>query len=662
MNYFWDDAKERLDNISKRRAALLGKKAAIMAERDKTLKQTKQSQERIELGDVVREVLERLQKKEQERAVGAYEELLGALLSDVLPGERNVVMDLHTERGGPALDVYIQKGQNAPLEDWLGTGGSVTNLLSTGLRLVALLRSGQRRFLILDESDCWLKPELIPKYASIVKQMAIELDIQILMISHHDESLFSAHIPHRLKLEKSGSVLTSSWSPSSQIPTWIDGERGIRSLTLKNFQAHQNTVIPLSSKVTLLQGDNDIGKSSIVNAIRAVFDGDVNDTAIKHYAPSAKVMIDFGPDNLLIWERWRKGKVKTNYQLINPENGETIHHNDGTKVPEWVKDGLKIGKVDGLDIQIGQQKDPVFLLNQPPSFRARALAIGQESSYINNMLGHDKQEVNDARAQFKEGERNLERLRRHLIVFDKMDALKIDGGLKESIENGALLSERIEGGKDLLRQWEKWQKVIVSTDKKLKTIHLPKTSSHDIFSFLFSWQRIKTKCKALGYVDKLENVYMPKRQCLEIKKLINKWKKSFKEHQILEKIENQNNGENMDKQISRIKSYHEEILSSEKTLHTWKRSSDIIDALGLIEDLKSINNKEIKNTNVKKVREVLNSWEEKRINLTDSKDKLDKIKKEYDKLIGDIKHIKPTCPTCHQELNIENIERTLAKH
>ena len=50
-----------------------------------------------------------------------------------------------------------------------------------------------RRFLVLDEQDCWLRPELVPRLVNIVHQAARELEFQVIMISHHDIGLFQKY-------------------------------------------------------------------------------------------------------------------------------------------------------------------------------------------------------------------------------------------------------------------------------------------------------------------------------------------------------------------------------------------------------------------------------------------------------------------------------------
>lgn len=409
--YDWTSIEKRAQTLLRKRMEVEARRSAEQERRKTLLSQAMAAQSRLDAAQSVQEILEDVQRQAHEHAVGAYEEMLSALLADVLPGERDVVLDLHADRGVSGMDVFIRKGEDQPLEDaWLGTGGSVTNLLSTGLRLVALMRSGRRRFMILDESDCWIKPELVGKYAGVVTQMSQELGVQVLMISHHDESLFVDHIPYRLAMTKLGSTINVEWTAESEVPSWDPQQEGLRSIGLFDFQSHQNTVVPLAPAVTLLQGDNDIGKSAVVNALRAVFDGNSNDTMIRHHAARSRVEVDLG-DKLLTWVRNRKGRVKVSYDLTDAKTGQTIHSSVGTQPPEWLLANIGIGKVDELDIQIGQQQDPVFLLNQPASKRAKALAVGQESGHIQAMMALDRQEQQLARSTLKQCEQEIEILR-----------------------------------------------------------------------------------------------------------------------------------------------------------------------------------------------------------------------------------------------------------
>jgi len=93
------------------------------------------------------------------------------------------------------LSIEFEMEQGGEKEDILvGQGGSVCNILSVGLRLVALsqLDPGRHRpFLVLDEQDCWLRPELVPRFVHLIAAIADRLEVQVLYISHHPVDLFA---------------------------------------------------------------------------------------------------------------------------------------------------------------------------------------------------------------------------------------------------------------------------------------------------------------------------------------------------------------------------------------------------------------------------------------------------------------------------------------
>ena len=77
-----------------------------------------------------------------------------------------------------------------------GQGGSVANVLSVGLRMYALATldpKTHRPFLVLDEQDCWLRPDLVPRLVNIVHRAGRELGFQVIMISHHEHTVFEKY-------------------------------------------------------------------------------------------------------------------------------------------------------------------------------------------------------------------------------------------------------------------------------------------------------------------------------------------------------------------------------------------------------------------------------------------------------------------------------------
>lgn len=161
----------------------------------------------------VRDALERandflvLAPKAQEELEELSKALFGKILDEVeanlthaireILGQDRVVTTVREVKGS-RLQVQFQirnQGREDEIEDILtGQGGSVCNILSVGLRLIALSQLPEERhrpFLVLDEQDCWLKPALIPQFMKLINQIAVRLGLQLLVISHHPLDLFA---------------------------------------------------------------------------------------------------------------------------------------------------------------------------------------------------------------------------------------------------------------------------------------------------------------------------------------------------------------------------------------------------------------------------------------------------------------------------------------
>ena len=165
----------------------------------KDLKQREQElvalQDYLGISEKVTEALDSLSQKLFEEVLGMLQEKLSIALQEVLHQPIKFKAEASFKRGAASVDFSIDRDGNT--EDVnRGQGGSVQNVLSVGLRLFALARLDKeehRRFLVLDEQDCWLRPELVPKLVNIVHRAAKELKFQVIMISHHDVGLFEKY-------------------------------------------------------------------------------------------------------------------------------------------------------------------------------------------------------------------------------------------------------------------------------------------------------------------------------------------------------------------------------------------------------------------------------------------------------------------------------------
>jgi DNA repair exonuclease SbcCD ATPase subunit len=208
--------RRRAERMVARREVLLSQTKAFELERAQYLKI-------LELAEPVSAALEALSQELFHKLLRIVEQQMTEALQEVLEQpivlraksdfERNTTsVEFSIERDGQTEDVY--KGQ----------GGSVANILSVGLRMLAITTLDQkvhRRFLVLDEQDCWLQPQLVPRLVNIVKQAGVALGFQVIMISHHDVAMFEQYADriYQFQPQPDGSVqveLLQSQLPDSQ--------------------------------------------------------------------------------------------------------------------------------------------------------------------------------------------------------------------------------------------------------------------------------------------------------------------------------------------------------------------------------------------------------------------------------------------------------------
>lgn len=670
MNNIIVEKSEDIKYINETLSQMLAKKSLLEKEYNALKSEVALSMVRVSWQPEVKEFLDYLQWQEHEKSVGAYEKLLSAFMEEVLPGYRKVVFELTTERNAPALNIFIKKGENMPPEDALmGTGGSVTNILVTGLRIISLLRSGKRKFLVLDEPDCWLNPDYIPAFSKVINEMAKELGIQIFLISHYVNSTFSG-IDHTVHLYKNGNRLDTNIL--GEIPIWEDGEEGIKSIMLRDFQAHTDTYIPLSPGVTLLTGDNDIGKSAIVTALRSIFYGKGNKTNIRHFCDKASVSIEFTGNRLLCWERNNKGKYKESYVMLdeNHDIDNPLHRNDGASLPDWLMEETGIGLIDGLDIQLAWQKEPLSLLGEAPPMRAKALAVGSEADYVQGMMGLSKEDFNDAKASVKQGEKKLESWRVQL------EYLKDIGKLKQNYD---LINEEIQGSQENIKKIQRVKELIskieVLSNKKEDFSPLSLINSESINDKLskmnpqllenmkrlyISWNKSLNRYNSLKIIEKtpiISKIEEPK--SLYLKNFASRWIKLSKDVERLSPLKNINSNIRIE--------LNENLPRMLNLKETWEY---LLNRKGNYAPLFNIKEIEIPSfKDDRKVKELLKVWKESILKQEQLNDEILVISEEIKKTSDTIKNEFPVCPTCerpwdnhkeeHSTKNIKKVEKQI---
>jgi len=182
------DARRRLDR-------LVGKREDRVAGSRRLASRFHELNSYLATADQVTDALETLSERLFQQLLSVVQEKLSIALQEILEQPIQLRAQAEFKRQMASVEFWIDRNGNR--EDVLkGQGGSVANVLSVGLRMFALttLDSKQhRRFLVLDEQDCWLRPDLVPRLVKIVHEASQALGFQVLMISHHDVALFERY-------------------------------------------------------------------------------------------------------------------------------------------------------------------------------------------------------------------------------------------------------------------------------------------------------------------------------------------------------------------------------------------------------------------------------------------------------------------------------------
>jgi len=213
-------------------AAARQRVTALRARRDQTqavLQQDTQDLAKIQsylaLAPKVEQALETLSQELFANVVRELEAELSRALEDVLGQPLQFKVETDWQRGSAAIKFSIHRDGN-PEDIMRGQGGSVINVLSVGLRIFALLTldpKTNRRFLVLDEPDAWLRPDIVPNLVKIIYEVTRRFGFQVILVSHHEVSVFEALADkiYRFHPRPDGSVLVKV---SGENPEVSDGE------------------------------------------------------------------------------------------------------------------------------------------------------------------------------------------------------------------------------------------------------------------------------------------------------------------------------------------------------------------------------------------------------------------------------------------------------
>lgn len=158
----------------------------LVEEEEEALSVSKQEVEHLQKAQ---KIAQEVAKFCQESAVKQIEEIVTRCLSAVFGEDAyDFKISLVQKRGKTEAELLFTRDGNN-IDPLSSAGGGVIDVASFSLRLACLILSkpSRRKLLILDEPFKMLSAEYRPLVADLLEQLAKEMNIQFIIVSHHEE-------------------------------------------------------------------------------------------------------------------------------------------------------------------------------------------------------------------------------------------------------------------------------------------------------------------------------------------------------------------------------------------------------------------------------------------------------------------------------------------
>lgn len=424
------ELRRRVSALGVRSAKLQGVLATLTKRSGELTEDVAQAKARQSLHPEFKQMFNSLQLRSHERSVGTFERALSKLLNDVLPDEGKVRFIPSYKDSTTWLDINIEN--DGDLEDILeGNGGAVNNVVAAGLRFTALMRTRNRRFMVLDEPDCWIKePEKNIALIRVIAQVSVQTGIQTIFISHFNDPKVFDGLVNVVKIVKDKDGTPQAQVVQPVVHQWKDdSQKGIRGIEVVNVGRHVNTFIPCFPGPTVIIGAHNLGKSTVVSrAMRAISYGFFDDSLIRHKTDEARVIVHLEDHVRVEAVRQRKKSPALVFRLYKGDNATPVQEARQARrntVPDFVESALGISLVDDFDVQLNNQKLPVFLLNETAARRAQILSIGRESGHLKSLMKDYESLKADDDKTVKSGEAELVRITKELDHLSGVPGLAV---------------------------------------------------------------------------------------------------------------------------------------------------------------------------------------------------------------------------------------------
>jgi exonuclease SbcC len=148
----------------------------------------------------------------------------------------------------------------------------------------------------------------------------------------------------------------------------------IKKIKISNFQSHKNTEINFSDRLNCVIGSTHVGKSALVRALRWVIYNDQFKDFITWGEDLCSVSVYFDSGSIVTRER----EKDTNRYILEKDGKREIFESFGLDIPPNIKKELNTAEILlsenlSFNLNVRSQHDPLFLLTDPGTTRAKAL-------------------------------------------------------------------------------------------------------------------------------------------------------------------------------------------------------------------------------------------------------------------------------------------------
>jgi AAA15 family ATPase/GTPase len=286
----------------------------------------------------------------------------------------------------------------------------------------------------------------------------------------------------------------------------------IKRIEITNFMSHAHTVIDFADGLTVLIGENNTGKSAIVNALHVLCTNAQGDYMVRHGEKECIIKVETSEGHIIKWRR--KGKT-VSYNI----NGKDIHRLGGS-IPDELHDILRLSKVetenDSFDIHFGEQKEPIFLLNKSSGKRASFFASSSDAIKLIEMQRLHKKNIQDAKWRENKLVKDEIRYKKRIEKLEPIDKIYININNIEreykNINKKSLYIEKLNNYIIKLKKsayiYSKWNNISYAA----KNIERP-PKLHDTKPIELLIKSAKKKIKEINLekskCKKLQNLLMP---------------------------------------------------------------------------------------------------------------------------------------------------------